>query len=590
MNTIHQHDGLIPFVLCPRVSTERQAKKGTSLPDQRRDGAEAIQRHGGYLAFDCPDEGVSGTFFQARPGLQEALAHIEAGRAKGICFTCVDRSGRDMSVIVEIAKRVHRAKGVLLFADLGIIRDTPEDLMKLQCFGMMAQFERANTRRRTTNGRRARAKEGVQPSRATSPYGYRVVSKADVLKGDYTLEQVGRYIVIPHEAEQVRRMFSLIAEGASLRGVAQILNADRVPVPGLTRPPYRGSEWTNCNVRGIIQNPVYKGTAVFGKHRFGQDEDRLMRGYASAQTKEKADPSEWVLIESPALVTPELWETANACLAENQKRLSGNPCRVYLLSGMVDCPDCGANMTGTTNTLCVSRRAEGCTTEPRYYHCGLSHCRKGTGSGERRCTSPRIGGPSLEALVVSAVRFAASEPEALSEAAAGFEAARARLLASGAATDAQTVIQQQEKRLAALKRREEAAVLGQVQAIESGADASVYNALFAKIAEERREARATIEAAQRTLAEIGGKGERPYLPDALEAVARAAQMVDTALNAPEEVADTSRKRRLLSLVIEKVLPQRGEKAAAATSAEVYFRLDTGKLGCGISPDHTAHPR
>jgi hypothetical protein len=50
-------------------------------------------------------------------------------------------------------------------------------------------------------------------------------------------------------------------------------------------------------------------------------------------------------------------------------------------------------------------------------------------------------------------------------------------------------------------------------------------------------------------------------------------MVEEALNAPESVADTAPKRRLLSMVIERVVPRRSEKRdATATGVDVYFRL------------------
>src|SRR5207249_5444939 len=52
--------------------------------------------------------------------------------------------------------------------------------------------------------------------------------------------------------------------------------------------------------------------------------------------------SEWIPLEVPAIVSPELFEQAQAQLARNRAVLTGRPpVRFYLLRGLLRCGRCG---------------------------------------------------------------------------------------------------------------------------------------------------------------------------------------------------------------------------------------------------------
>jgi site-specific DNA recombinase len=584
-----QAEGPIPAVLCTRVSTVTQAVHGTSLEEQLEQCAASIVAHGGYVAYTCTDAGVSGTFYESRSGLQEALAHIEAGRAKILCFNKVDRSGRDVDVCRAIQKRVNRAGGIFLIADQGIIPQTPIGRWMFTSQAANAEFLRETILENTAKGRRRRATEGKQPSRNRSPYGYLVVTVPDTLTYGLPQELVGQYIVVADEAEVVYRIFRRIAEGASLRSVAGELNAEGIPTPGVNYPPYLSSVWTNSTISRLIRHPVYKGEAVFGRRKHYQDSARLTQGYKSPRYNVPADPSQWVHLDAPILVPVALWETANALLDENQSRIGGTPNRVYLLAGLVDCPECGTNMTGLTNTPGQARKERGHTAATRYYRCAVAQSKREQ-KGVKQCASPYFNGPSVESLVFAAVRFAASQPEALKDAVRGFQMAQKAMEATDETREALALVERQEARLTDLSRRERATVEAQIAGIAAGADPSVYSAKISEIATERVAAQEELTKARQMLAAQKPKGERPYLPDAVEALARHAQMVDIALSAPDDVADITRKRNLLSLVIEKTIPRRGGKQSAlATGVAVYFRLSDVRSASGASSIQSSVP-
>lgn len=60
-------------ILYCRVSTEEQAENGTSLETQKEACLLKAERMGAFPVRICEDEGVSGTRYQTRPGIIEAL-------------------------------------------------------------------------------------------------------------------------------------------------------------------------------------------------------------------------------------------------------------------------------------------------------------------------------------------------------------------------------------------------------------------------------------------------------------------------------------------------------------------------------------
>ena len=62
-------------------------------------------------------------------------------------------------------------------------------------------------------GKRKKAEQGFQVNRGTPPFGYHVPTKEDVMRGSYPPEQLGKYVLIPEEAEIVRGVCAGYAAG-----------------------------------------------------------------------------------------------------------------------------------------------------------------------------------------------------------------------------------------------------------------------------------------------------------------------------------------------------------------------------------------
>jgi hypothetical protein len=124
----------------------------------------------------------------------------------------------------------------------------------------------------TIRRRRAKAADGKCPV-GPLPYGYRRKGGAAALHEE--------------RADVVRLIFHAYCAGATLRAVAEELNATGVPTA-------KGTRWQAENVRFIVRNPAYKGEPRSGG-------------------------------TLPAIVTPEVWETAQASRRERARAPSVTP-------------------------------------------------------------------------------------------------------------------------------------------------------------------------------------------------------------------------------------------------------------------------
>lgn len=81
-NDLQNKEGLPRAIIYTRVSTGEQAEHGTSLTEQllacRKRSAELKAE----VVAVYEDSGVSGSLYQARPGIQAALRDLEGGRIR----------------------------------------------------------------------------------------------------------------------------------------------------------------------------------------------------------------------------------------------------------------------------------------------------------------------------------------------------------------------------------------------------------------------------------------------------------------------------------------------------------------------------
>lgn len=200
--------------------------------------------------------------------------------------------------------------------------------------GMKSGIEKADIRRRTQGGRRARAKAGRLIPGGSPLYGYKWVD-AGTGKGQ---GKVG-YEIDPDTAPVVRRIFRELAGGKTLNAVARGLTADGIPTPG------RSAQWNVSTIRKTVNHPSYVGEA----YAFGIRKTVRVKGPDGRKVwRQVPRPAEEMIPlppgTIPAIVDADEAAIVRARLAQNQQsavRNARHPERFLLRGGFVHCPDCG---------------------------------------------------------------------------------------------------------------------------------------------------------------------------------------------------------------------------------------------------------
>jgi site-specific DNA recombinase len=160
---------------------------------------------------------------------------------------------------------------------------------------------------------------------------------------------------VDHEAVIAAELFRRYTDdGASIADLTRWLTSENVPTrTGKAR-------WDRSVVWGMLRNPAYAGTAVFGKTQVLQESPGLNRrarleGRSVPRASKTVDRprEEWIEIPVPAIVTAGTFGRAAQRLADNKRYAARNTKVPSLLQGLAACSACGygyyRTSTRTTN-------------------------------------------------------------------------------------------------------------------------------------------------------------------------------------------------------------------------------------------------
>ena len=141
----------------------------------------------------------------------------------------------------------------------------------------------------------------------------------------------GEIVIDDNEAQMVRQIYQLFADGFGGRVVARVLRESGIR-------NRNGKTLSENTIREIVKNPLYKGTAVMNKEHFDFEAKRTI----------KNPQSEWIYREGlvPQIIDDDLWDKANKQISSrktidrthNVGINKGN----NLLSSKIICGECGS--------------------------------------------------------------------------------------------------------------------------------------------------------------------------------------------------------------------------------------------------------
>ena len=332
-------------VIYARYSSDLQSE--TSIDDQLSGCSLYATRADLRLTDTYTDYAISGGTLMNRPGMLALLEDAKKGAFDVVLAEALDRISRDQEDIAAIYKR-------LAHADVKIVTLTEGEVNELHVGlkGTMNALFLKDLAVKTRRGQRGRVEAGKIPG-GTS-YGYTIVrcllADGSVTTGERELE--------PEQADVVRRIFQMYADGMAPRKIAAILNAEGVPSP-------RGGLWNASTINGsrqrrngILNNELYIGTITYNRQRFVKDPE-------TGKRVSRLNPEhEWVKTDVPDLriIDDETWNKVQTIKSRYSSR-TGNKRQTTkrLLTGLVKCGSCGGSMTivNRNRYYCSAKRERG---------------------------------------------------------------------------------------------------------------------------------------------------------------------------------------------------------------------------------------
>lgn len=211
-----------------RVSSEEQAKEGVSLAAQEAKIRSYCELYGVEITEVVHDAGQSAKSLN-RPGLQKALAMLEAGDAEALVIVKLDRLTRSIADWATLIDLYFAKRFALLSVTDQINTCTAAGRMVLNVIVSIGQWEREAIGERTAAALAHLKAQGKHVG--SVPFGFEL--------------QAGQLVQAASEAEVIVAARRMRAEGATLQAIADELNGRMIP----TR---RGGCWHPTTVRNIL--------------------------------------------------------------------------------------------------------------------------------------------------------------------------------------------------------------------------------------------------------------------------------------------------------------------------------------------------
>lgn len=276
---------------------------------------------------DIYKEVVSGESLFSRPQMLRLMEAVSAGKYEAVLVMDMQRLGRggmyDQGFILDTFKD---SETLIVTPEriYDLMKEMDEEAAEMQTFLSRSEYRMITKRLR--RGTLHSVKNGAYM--ANAPFGYKKVR----------INKTPSLEIVPEEAECVRQIFQLYADGNGCTKIEQAVNA-------MGFHGRRGSRFNRNTIRLILDNPVY-----IGKVRW--DKTSTVKSGIGAERQKKVvyNSAEKIRIidgHHPAIISQELWDAVQARRKSNYFYVD-NKHVASPLAGMVHCSKCGRlmNMQG----------------------------------------------------------------------------------------------------------------------------------------------------------------------------------------------------------------------------------------------------
>jgi len=337
-----------------RVSSREQVE-GFSLDAQETHINSFVQAQGWRLVQIYTDAGISAKKDSRRPALEQLLKDAKKGTFDVVIVDKIDRFYRHLGGLLSTLDQLHENNVSFASVQEKLDFTTPWGKLMLTVLGMLAEIYLDNLRQETRKGQRQRARQGSWIGGIPFGYCQGMCSECKDSNGEgycpnYGQKNLGdgrNLIAHPIESQVVKMVFELYATGEySHVTLAEKLNQTVIRLSDGIEVPARQKGRKNVKCPGrfgrdIIRDMIprlsytgklpYVGMDKIGRHRRRQPPDEIFEG------------------KHPAIISQELYDRAQdmrKIAHKNPKQRNGKTCKIYPLTGILQCSACGGGMRG----------------------------------------------------------------------------------------------------------------------------------------------------------------------------------------------------------------------------------------------------
>ena len=334
-----------------------------SLNNQRKIIYNFAVSNGHEVVGESFDDNVSGMHFN-REGIDKIYEVVEAGKIEAIIVKDLSRLGRHRTQTALFIDYLREHDVRVLSATENIDTFNENDDLIIGFKGLVNDFYARDGSRRVRAGYRQKQKEGIV---TIPPFGY------------FKDKNTKKVVVVEEAAETIRLIFSAYVGGSGMKAIARTLNEQRRKTPALMQAELLNKRLPNTQ-DGILKKYLWDATMVA---RILRDESYIGTLICHKSERNKinktfrfTDPEEQFRHENylPMIVTCEIWEQAQALLAERKEKnvRAGTNRGILRYGGLLRCKDCGRTFIGKRIKLKSGERVVYvCDTYHRY---GKEHC------------------------------------------------------------------------------------------------------------------------------------------------------------------------------------------------------------------------
>src|SRR3989344_612281 len=232
-----------------RVSTARQEEEGT-IETQLSAIRDFAEKNGYTIVKEYIDDGWSGDML-ARPQLDQLRQDAKNKIWEAVLIYDPDRLARRHSYQRLLMDELEEARVEVLFVTTPPPKNDEEKIILYGVKGLFAEYERVKIAERFRLGKLRKVNEGHILVRE-APYGPTYILKKAAKHGSFETNK--------EEIRNLKKIFSLVDEGLTLRGVVKKLQE-----LGIKPRKSKRGVWNTSTLSHLLRNRTYIGEATYGK-------------------------------------------------------------------------------------------------------------------------------------------------------------------------------------------------------------------------------------------------------------------------------------------------------------------------------------